>query len=614
MKKGIFTLIFIFGAFASCLSQNQAKADSLEKIYLKNSLKPSEKLEILKQIAEEQLEPEKKIAYANRLIKMSSEVDSASFLFSGHLQKANAFRLKGDFNEALKENFIAASIASKNELQNEKAIVNITIADVYSLMGSHKRAVNYYHEAIEELQTLNDSASLASAMLNLGDEYFQHQNLDSALYYFNKSGIIFRKLNYETGLGYNLGNMGLVYAAMGENKKAEDNMHRAVQILERNGDFYPVCVYLRYMADVYLEKGQDSLAMGFALQSLDLARSYGLKDEISESSLKVSQLYENSGDLPRAFQNYKEHIVYRDSVRNLAATQEMANLRADYEVAQKQIEVDLLNQQRRNQRLINILVIGIMTVVAFLAFMLHRRNRYIKKTSAIIEREKNRSERLLLNILPEETAMELKENGHVRAKKFEKVSVLFADFKDFSRYAEHMEPERLLQNLDYYFSEFDKIVDKYNLEKIKTLGDCYMIAGGLPFPDDDHPRKIVAASFEIMDFVNSTKRDQNLPDASLEVRIGIHTGPVVAGVVGHKKFAYDIWGDTVNIASRLQTASEAGKINVSENTCMLVKDFFECHYRGEIEVKNRGILKMYYLNRPSSEVHQKKTYHRAEQE
>ena len=196
--------------------------------------------------------------------------------------------------------------------------------------------------------------------------------------------------------------------------------------------------------------------------------------------------------------------------------------------------------------------------------------------------------------------MELKENGRVKAKKFEQVTVLFADFKDFSRYAEHMEPEKLLMNLDHYFSEFDQIVEKYNLEKIKTLGDCYMIAGGLPFPDETHTKRTVQASFEIIDFVNKTRQDLSLPDASLEIRIGIHCGPVVAGVVGSKKFAYDIWGDTVNIAARLQTASEPGKINVSQSVCKLIDDFYECDYRGKIEVKNRGILKMFYVQRESA--------------
>lgn len=614
MKQFVFFLIcaFIFSS-TEIQAQNQAVADSLEKVYTSKDLNSSDKLILLKQIAEEQLEIEKKIRYSDELIKLSKKLDSTTFMFSGHLQKGNAYRLKGDLSEALKENFNAASIAESYNLEREKAIVNIAIADIYSLMDSHERSVEYYHEAIKELEVLNDSEALGSALLNLGDEYFNRKKLDSALFYFERSGKIFRDIDYETGVGYNLGNVGLVYAAMGENEKAEENMHKAVQILEKTGDFYPVCVYLRYMADIYLENGKDTIAMDFALQSLELAKTYGLQDEISEASLKVSELYESSGDLPQAFQFYKDYITYRDRVRNLSSTQEIANLRADYEVAQKQVEVDLLNQERKNQKLVNFIVIGIMLVVGFLAFMLFRRNRFIKRTSAIIEKERNRSDNLLRNILPEETAMELKENGRVKAKKFEQVTVLFADFKDFSRYAEHMEPEKLLMNLDHYFSEFDQIVEKYNLEKIKTLGDCYMIAGGLPFPDETHTKRTVQASFEIIDFVNKTRQDLSLPDASLEIRIGIHCGPVVAGVVGSKKFAYDIWGDTVNIAARLQTASEPGKINISQSVCKLIDDFYECDYRGKIEVKNRGILKMFYVQRESFPGHHK-SYHRAQEQ
>ena len=231
-----------------------------------------------------------------------------------------------------------------------------------------------------------------------------------------------------------------------------------------------------------------------------------------------------------------------------------------------------------------------------MAFGLYRRNKFIKRTSEIIEKEKNRSDELLLNILPEEIAKELKNQGKVISSRFESVSVLFTDFKDFTGYSENVSPEILVESVDYYFSKFDEIMDKYHLEKIKTVGDSYMCAGGLPFPTTDHAFKTVMAGIEIAEFVEKNREPSNSKMIPFEVRIGINSGPVVAGVVGEKKFAYDIWGDTVNIASRMESNSEPGCINISENTYNLIKEHFNCRYRGEIAVKNKGMMKMFYVH------------------
>jgi class 3 adenylate cyclase len=274
----------------------------------------------------------------------------------------------------------------------------------------------------------------------------------------------------------------------------------------------------------------------------------------------------------------------------------MANLRTDFEISRKQIEVDLLNQQKKNQQIIAIATAVALFLIALLAIGLYRRNRFIKRTNQIIAREKDRSEKLLLNILPEETARELKEKGRVEAKMFESVTVLFTDFKGFTQYSENLSPEELVTSVDYYFYRFDHIMEKYGLEKIKTVGDAYMCAGGLPYPSEDHAHKMVEAAFEISEFVAASKNGENGAAAQFDIRIGINTGPVVAGVVGTKKFAYDIWGATVNVASRMESMSEPGKINISENTYSLIKDTFDCVHRGEIYVRNKGMMKMFFVN------------------
>ena len=328
-----------------------------------------------------------------------------------------------------------------------------------------------------------------------------------------------------------------------------------------------------------------------------------LKDQACDANLKLSELYEMQGNTKQSFKHYKNHITYRDSMHNIQTVQSMADLRTNYEVSQKQAEVDLkqaevtlLNQQKKNQRIAVIATVIALFLIGLLAFGLFRRNKFINKTKQIIEQEKERSDKLLLNILPEETAKELKDNGKVLAKKFESATVLFSDFKGFTKYSENLSPEDLVNTVDFYFSKFDEITEKYGLEKIKTIGDAYMCAGGLPYPSNDHAHKMVQAAIEIAEFVKETKINVEASEMIFDIRIGINTGPVVAGVVGSKKFAYDIWGDTVNVASRLESSSEPGMINISESTYREVQNHFNFEYRGEIKVKNHGKLKMYFLS------------------
>ena len=217
----------------------------------------------------------------------------------------------------------------------------------------------------------------------------------------------------------------------------------------------------------------------------------------------------------------------------------------------------------------------------------------IEKQHSELKAEKKKSDDLLRNILPEEVAEELKQKGRSEAKFFNDVTVLFTDFVDFTKVAERMEPQQLVDELDACFKAFDDIISKYGIEKIKTIGDAYLAVCGLPLPDSVHAEKVATASLEIAQFM--MLRKQQLGAKTFEVRIGIHSGNLVAGIVGVKKFAYDIWGDTVNTAARMEQNSLPGKINASQATYDLIKDKFDCTYRGEITAKNKGELKMYFV-------------------
>lgn len=605
MKGRIYlTLGFLLLFFGNVYNQNQALADSLELILSNKSYQEEDYLRLLSDLATDQPDPDKKLINSRQLIDTARQLDSTEYLLTGFKQQGNAHRLKGDLQSALESYFQAAKIASEEGLKSQLASVNITIADVYSIMGNHDIAVDYYKNSIEVLRQEKDSINLASALLNAGDEYFNHEELDSALLYFKESEAIFRALNYELGIAYNLGNVGLVYAEQNRDLQAEEEINQAVSYLESLQDYYPISVYLLYMADIYIRKGNFPKAVNYVNRSLDLSRQHGLKDQVSEANLKLSEIYEKAGSYQKSLFHYKEYITYRDSVKNIETVQKMANERTKFEVSQKQTEIDLLEKEaelqrlrERRQRYINYIAGIALISILLLGFGLYRRYYYIKKTNRIIEEERNRSDDLLRNILPAETAVELKQNGKVQAKKFDSVTVLFTDFKGFTNYSERLSPEKLVESIDFYFSKFDEIMEKYGLEKIKTVGDAYMCAGGLPFVSQDHAHRMVEAAFEIVEFVKGIQSANTEQVAPFDVRIGINTGPVIAGVVGTKKFAYDIWGDTVNIAARMESNGEAGKINVSQDTYELIKEDFDCRYRGEVEVRNKGKMKMYFVDR-----------------
>ncbi len=210
--------------------------------------------------------------------------------------------------------------------------------------------------------------------------------------------------------------------------------------------------------------------------------------------------------------------------------------------------------------------------------------------------ERDKSEKLLLNILPHKIAEELKVSDRVTPVNYENASVLFTDFVGFTRYAENLKPSELVQKLDGHFRSFDAIASKYNMEKIKTIGDAYMAVGGLPEKNASHPVDAILTAMEIKQYMQyNAKLDKEKNMEPWRLRLGIHTGNLVAGVIGEKKFAYDVWGDAVNIASRMESSSEPDKINISKDTNQLVQKYFQCVYRGEIEAKNKGKIQMFFV-------------------
>ena len=293
------------------------------------------------------------------------------------------------------------------------------------------------------------------------------------------------------------------------------------------------------------------------------------------------------------FAQYKSKL---DSINFLIKNDSLLQI-VQYVRQQKEnatLEAEEVKQQHNNFRNIVFGVIAILLLAGFFAFQ--KSNRLFKNLNQTLLEEKHRSEELLLNILPAEVARELKSHASVKPKKHEQACVLFSDFKNFSQIAKNLTPEELVAELDNCFSAFDRIIDKHRLQKIKTIGDAYMCVGGLHTQGTVHVRRMVLAALEIQQLLeNMKKRRQELGRIFFEARIGIHTGAIVAGVVGSKKFAFDVWGDTVNVAQQMEYHCEPGMVNISGETYELIKDQFNCIFRSKVVVKNMKAFDMYYV-------------------
>ncbi len=233
------------------------------------------------------------------------------------------------------------------------------------------------------------------------------------------------------------------------------------------------------------------------------------------------------------------------------------------------------------------------------------KSKKIEKQREELKSDKEKIDKLLLNILPEPVARELKDQGYVKPVFYHAVTIVFTDFIGFTKIAETLTPDQLVKELDEAFSSFDRIMDKYGLEKLKTIGDSYMYAGGVPVVNNTHEIDAVLGALEIQSFIEKINAEKKCVDRPVfEIRIGINTGPLMAGVVGEKKFVYDVWGDSVNLASRMESSGEGGQVNISESTYQRIKDFFETEHRGQVIAKNKGMVDMYFVKRIEPELSQ----------
>jgi class 3 adenylate cyclase/tetratricopeptide (TPR) repeat protein len=522
-------------------------------------------------------------------LKTSEEAGSKKGIADSYGNIGNIYYEQGNYPEALKYNFVSLKISE--ETGDKKGIAHSynNIGVIYQEQGNYPEALKNYLASLKIKEEVGDKHGIAGSYNNIGAVYEDQGNHPEAMKNYFSALKIWEEIGDKGGIADCYTNIGAVYEDQGNYADALNNFFAALKIYEEIGDKNRIAASCNSIGQAKTKTHMAASGKDWLLKGLTLAKEIGSVDVMKSSYEGFAKADSALGNFKGAYENHKLFIQYRDSLNNEENTKKTTQMQMQYEFDKKESETKVLTDAELNkQKLVrNGFMGGFAVVLAFAGVFFRQRNK--------IKNEKQRSDALLLNILPGEVADEIKISGTAKAKAFTMVTVMFTDFKDFTTVSEKISAELLVDEIHTCFSAFDNILHKYNIEKIKTIGDAYLCASGLPVSNHTHAVDMLNAAFEIRSFMLERKKEKEANgEIPFELRIGIHTGPVVAGVVGVKKYAYDIWGDTVNIAARMEQNSEAGKINISGTTYELVKVKFKCEHRGKIQAKNKGEIDMYY--------------------
>ena len=505
------------------------------------------------------------------------------------------YQVNGDDAKALESHLKSLKVAEAINDSTRIMTSYINIGAVYyNKPQTYEKAKENYEKALPIGIALDDKDAIGTITVNIGEIYFKRGDDTTALKYFQQSYEAYGEESESAP--YSLNDIGMVYCKRGDFNTAIKYHTMAYEKAKKLDSKLDMVFSFKLLGQTYQKKRDPKKSIEVYMKAHDLAIEVKANNELKEIYEGMVSSYEQLHDYSNAFRYQALLLGIKDTLYNAAIADKLKDLMAGFEIEKKQGQIALLNkdakikeQEIRRQKLVrNGFIGGFAVVLLFAGIVFRQRNR--------ISKEKKRSDELLLNILPEETAEELKATGAAKAKSFDSVSILFTDFKNFTLASEILSAEELVQEINLCYSEFDRIVTKYGIEKIKTIGDAYMCAGGLPTTNNTHPVDVIKAGLEMQAFIERNKEERiKINQPYFELRLGIHTGPVVAGVVGIKKFAYDIWGDTVNTASRMESSGEIGRVNISGTTYELVKDHFNCTHRGKVKAKNKGEIDMYFV-------------------
>ena len=596
MLRVFFILIFSSCIFQFSYSQNRV-LDSLQQLLSVKKEDDSIKVDLLNMLCWNNISVDaaKSKNFCEESIKLAEKLNYKKGLSIAVILMATIFFNQGNYEKCLEMNLQGLKIREEIGDEHGAAGAYANIGDVYGMMNQTDKALEYHLKSLDKFRELysknpnnDDAFDIAVCLLSIGEIYKGQNKNNEAMKCFQEALTIFEKLQHMPSIANCLSGIGNIYYRMSNIKQAVEYNFKALNIYKEESDKLGISnVYLN-LSTIFMSVDDYEKAIQYADSSLSAAKEISLVDNMKSIYELLSHVHEKKGNYQKAYEYHKLYSDTKDSLLNEESSKQITEMQTKYETEKKEQQITLLNKEGelqksevKRQKIIIWSVAGGLMVVLIL--------------SIFIFRERRKSEKLLLNILPAETARELKENGKATAKHYQSVTVMFTDFKGFTNIVEKLSAEELVSELDFLFKKFDEIISKYPIEKIKTIGDAYMCAGGLPTANSTNAMDVVNAALEIQGWM----KEQN---NKWQLRIGIHTGAVTAGVVGDKKFAYDIWGDTVNTASRMESSGEAGKVNISGTTyaqisSLLEERGWEVRQRGKIPAKNKGEIEMYFVER-----------------
>lgn len=506
----------------------------------------------------------------------------------------------GDTRRGMEYLLQARDILSKRQDWTALAHLEHLIAGIYYSSNDFYNALNHNESAILYAQQTKQRQVLADAYETAAKVYYELYDFENAVTFYQNylTALDTIRLEEQTRQQDIDQRRSLLAAAEAQIKlliSRENIKDLETQRLQNEREREKL---LNEKLILEIERGKDELLLYQKQKEVDGAvlREKTLQALKAEQELRQRLDTERQNNIIAELRRQEAIERANRSIDSAQRTQEMVRIQREKEYQQQQ-------QANFRQFVYGIgsmlfVILGILGISWLFARRANRRlneqNRKIQAQNKEIETERSKSDQLLLNILPDEVARELKTQGYATPRHYSSATVLFTDFVNFTRLSAQLSPDELIDELNECFLAFDEICDKHGLEKIKTIGDAFMCAGGLPVPNDTHAADALRAAFEMSAWLD--QRNRKHPKALFrEMRIGIHTGPVVAGVVGKNKFAYDIWGDAVNLAARLEEHGEPGHINVSKATAEAVKHLFKVTYRGKKEVYNKGLVDMYFV-------------------
>jgi adenylate cyclase len=503
--------------------------------------------------------------------------------------------------KALEYNLEALQIAEDIKDSFRITTLLINIGALYDKKETTiQKALESYRQAIQIASTNNYSDALGMATSNIGNIYLNNDKVDSALYYFK---IGEKNLAGNPNLCVALNNMGTAYRKSKDYEAAKSYHEAAYKDASRSDNKLYMSYALLGLAEVAKETGKLNTAFQHFQEAEKLGVEIGADNILLTVYGGLAESHAKNGDYNRAYSYSVKLAEVRQRIFNKDTEDKLGKLQFDFDLQKKQDQIELLSAEKELQHLAlerqrsfrNSLLAGIGLIAAFL-FITFRGYRQKQKLSKILINQKAEIESLLNNMLPMEVSQELRAKGSYQPRFYDNTSVMFTDYQSFTKLTETLSPQSIVEELNYSFKKFDEIIEKYGLEKIKTIGDAYMCAAGIPTPSTDHHWRIVKAAKEILAFVEERNIERKKQGENIwKVRIGINAGPMVAGVIGNKKLTYDVWGNAVNIASRMETNGEPGQINISSSFYELIKDRYHCTHRGKIHAKNVGDIDMYFL-------------------